>query len=147
MREWLKHGESSTLISSSGSIDIIIIMVHVYQRRRFVRSQIIFANTMFHAVCYRPDECQIITAGTDRKIGYWETYDGSQIRELDGSKSASINGMDIYGKHFITGGGDRLIKVCLCYVCILKGQQTNQGVSLLCVCVCVCVCACMFRYT
>jgi len=76
-----------------------------------VRSQIIFANTMFKAVCYRQDESQIITGGTDRKIGYWETYDGSQIRELDGSKSDSINGMDIYGDQFVTGGGDQLIKV------------------------------------
>ena len=66
---------------------------------------------MFRTVAYCPDECQIITGGTDRKIGYWETYDGSQIRELEGSKSASINGMDIHGKHFVTGGGDKLIKV------------------------------------
>ena len=66
---------------------------------------------MFKTVCYRYDECQIITGGTDGKIGYWETYDGSQIRELDGSKSASINGMDIYGDQFVTGGGDQLIKV------------------------------------
>ena len=36
--------------------------------RRFVRSQVIFANTMFRAVCYRPDESQIITGGTDRKV-------------------------------------------------------------------------------
>ena len=79
--------------------------------RRFVRSQVIFANTMFRAVCYRQDECQIITGGTDRKIGYWETYDGSQIRELDGSKAESINGMDIHGKYFVTGGGDKVIKV------------------------------------
>ena len=35
---------------------------------KFVRSQVIFANTMFRAVCYRPDECQIITGGTDRKV-------------------------------------------------------------------------------
>lgn len=62
-------------------------------------------------MCYRPDECQIITAGTDRKIGYWETYDASQIRELEGSKLASINGMDMYGKQFVTGGGDKLVKV------------------------------------
>lgn len=34
-----------------------------------MRSQVIFANTMFRAVCYRPDECQIITGGTDRKVG------------------------------------------------------------------------------
>ena len=66
---------------------------------------------MFRAVCYRPDECQIITTGTDRKIGYWETYDGAEIRELDGSKTHSIYGMDIYGKQFVTGGGDKLVKV------------------------------------
>ena len=68
---------------------------------------------MFRAVCYGLNDCQIITGGTDRKIGYWETYDGSQIRELDGSKSASINGMDVHKGHFITGGGDKLIKVCI----------------------------------
>jgi WD40 repeat protein len=78
---------------------------------KLVRSQVIFANTMFHAVCYRSDECQIVTAGTDRKIGYWETHDGSQIRELDGSESASINGMDVHGTRFLTGGGDKLIKM------------------------------------
>ena len=27
-----------------------------------------FANTMFKAVCYNPEECQIVTAGTDRKV-------------------------------------------------------------------------------
>lgn len=82
---------------------------------RFVRNQVIFANTLFRAVCYRPDECQLITGGTDRKIGYWETHDGSQIRELDGSKTGSINGMDITpdGIHFITGGDDRTVKVIL----------------------------------
>jgi len=80
---------------------------------RFVRSSIIFANTMFQVVCYQPDECQVITAGTDRKIGYWETFDGSQIRELEGTKSGAINGMDMSpdGNCFVTGGQDKLLKV------------------------------------
>ena len=73
------------------------------------------ATTLFNNVCYHPDEHQIITTGTDRKIGYWETFDGSMIRELDGSKGGSINTMDISadGKYFVSGGDDRLIKVCL----------------------------------
>lgn len=85
----------------------------IWDLQRFVRNQVIFANTLFKAICYRPDECQIITAGTDRKIAYWETYDGSQIRELDGSKSGSIEGMDISsdGLYFVTGGADKLVKV------------------------------------
>ena len=47
------------------------------------------------------------------QIAYWETFDGSQIRELDGSKSGSIEGMDISpdGVFFVTGGADKLIKV------------------------------------
>lgn len=73
----------------------------------------IFASTMFQAVCYLPDECQLITGGTDRKVGYWEVYDGSQIRELEGSKTGSINGIDISscGHFFVTGGDDRVVKV------------------------------------
>lgn len=39
------------------------------------------------------------------QIGYWEVYDGSAIRELEGSLSGSINGMHISedGKYFVTG--------------------------------------------
>ena len=68
---------------------------------------------MFKAVCYHPEECQVITGGTDRKIGYWDTFDGSQIRELDGSKTGSIDGMDITecGSYFVTGGSDKVVKV------------------------------------
>ena len=83
---------------------------------RYVRNQVIFASTMFQAVCYLPDECQLITGGTDRKVGYWEVYDGSQIRELEGSKTGSINGIDISscGRFFVTGGDDRVVKVPHC---------------------------------
>ena len=45
------------------------------------------------------------------QIGYWETYDGAQIRELDGSRTGAINGMDLCDDWFVTGGSDRLIKV------------------------------------
>ena len=76
-----------------------------------------FANTLFRCVCWRPDECQIITSGTDRKIGYWEVYDGSLIRELEGSRSGSVNGMDITadGDIFVTGGDDKIVKVQFVY--------------------------------
>ena len=81
--------------------------------RRASRLQMIHANTLFKFVCYHPDESQIITSGTDRKISYWATYDGSMIRDLEGSNSGSVNGMDITsdGACFVTGGDDQLIKV------------------------------------
>jgi hypothetical protein len=59
---------------------------------------------------YNYEENQIVTSGTDRKIAYWETLDGSPIRELEGSMSGAINGMDITqdGHKFITGGDDKV---------------------------------------
>ena len=35
---------------------------------RYVRNQIVLANTRFRCVCYHPEEYQIITSGTDRKV-------------------------------------------------------------------------------
>ena len=67
------------------------------------------------------------------QIGYWETYDGSQIREVDGSRSASINGMDIHGNQFLTGGGDKMIKVwhakihLLLVVCLIRCGTMTVG--------------------
>jgi len=70
-------------------------------------------NTLFMFVCYHPAEHQLLTTGTDRKVGFWETYDASMIRELDGSLSGSVNAMDINsdGTYFVTGGDDKMIKV------------------------------------
>lgn len=89
------------------------------------RSAIVFATTMFKAVCYSQDESQIITAGTDRKIAYWETFDGSQIRELEGSTRGSIDGMDLSpdGLHYVTGGDDKEVVVWK----YNEGQKTHVG--------------------
>ncbi|KAM6297486.1 cilia- and flagella-associated protein 52 [Aegotheles albertisi] len=80
---------------------------------RFVRKQMILAKTLFKCVCYNPEEFQIITGGTDRKIGFWEVFDGSAVRDVEGCATGSINGMDITsdGAHFVTGGDDHLVKV------------------------------------
>lgn len=77
------------------------------------RKNVVFANTLFKSVCYGEEELQIITCGTDHKLGYWETYDGSMIRELEGAKAGAINSMDITADQhaFVTGGEEKLIKV------------------------------------
>ncbi|XP_068769987.1 cilia- and flagella-associated protein 52 isoform X3 [Struthio camelus] len=94
---------------------------------RFTRNQMILANTLFQCVCYHPEEYQIITSGTDRRIGYWEVFDGSAIRELEGSASGSINGMDITsdGAYFATGGDDHLVKMWD----YNEGEVTHVGVG------------------
>lgn len=77
------------------------------------RRQMIRVNTLFKYVCFSSDENQVITTGTDRKIGYWDTYDASILREVDGSLNGSVNCMDIStnGKFFVSGGDDKLIKL------------------------------------
>lgn len=90
------------------------------------RVQMIRVNTLFKYVCFHPNEHQIITTGTDRKIGYYETIDASAVRDLDGSK-ASINTLDISscGKFFISAGDDKLVKVWK----YDEGEPTHIGVG------------------
>jgi len=75
----VRHNDQECVSASSDGTciiwDLVLVIVHyseivlnLYKNRRFVRNQVIFANTLFRAVCYRPDECQIITGGTDRKV-------------------------------------------------------------------------------
>ncbi|GLD64997.1 cilia- and flagella-associated protein 52 [Lates japonicus] len=67
--------------------------------------------------------------GTDisDKVTYWDVYDGSAIRELEGSQSGAINGMHISqdGKHFVTGGDDKLVKVWD----YMEGVVTHVGIA------------------
>jgi len=85
----------------------------IWDLGRYTRKQMVMANTLFQCVVYNFDENQIVTSGTDRKICYWESLDGSLIRQIDGSMSGAINGMDIWadGTKFVTGGDDKLVKV------------------------------------
>jgi WD40 repeat protein len=77
------------------------------------RSLCVFESTMFKSLVYHPDESQLVTTGSDRKIAYWDTFDGEAIRSLEGSEEAECCSLDISksGSHFISGGGDRLLKM------------------------------------
>ncbi|CAF5115285.1 unnamed protein product [Rotaria magnacalcarata] len=85
----------------------------IWNLKRFVRNQVLFENTLFQCVAYHPEEYHILTGGTDRKIAYWEATNGAQIRELEGSKSGTINGLDIdsVGNYFVTVSADKLVKL------------------------------------
>lgn len=110
--------EASTA-SSDGS-------VIVWNIRRGVRVNAMFASTMFRSVLYHPDESQILTCGSDRKITYWDASDYNAIRILDGS-SEEVNALDIEpdGVLFVSGGVDKLVKVWH----YDEGEVTGLGVG------------------
>uniref|UniRef100_H3CIU6 Cilia- and flagella-associated protein 52 n=1 Tax=Tetraodon nigroviridis TaxID=99883 RepID=H3CIU6_TETNG len=103
----IKGDDKECVSASSDGVCIIWDIV------RFVSLKMVITNRLFRAVCYHPDIYQIITSGTDRKVVYWDAYDGSAIRELEGLLAGSITAMDISpsGSHFVTGGDDNLVRV------------------------------------
>ena len=94
----------------SASYDGSCIIWDIVQSNRIM---CLFESTMFKQVVYHPDESQLLTAGSDRKICYWDCYDGQAIRLLDGSESGELNALAIYqqGEHFISSGNDKVIKL------------------------------------
>lgn len=73
----------------------------------------LFESTMFKQLVYHPDESQLLTCGSDRKVCYWDCFDGQAIRMLDGSESGELNALAItdQGEHFVSGGEDKVVKL------------------------------------
>lgn len=99
--------DDSQCISSSSDGSCI-----VWDLARFVRSVALFASTQFHDARYHPDQSQLLTTGTDRKITYWDAVDGKPIRIMDGSPAAELSSLDIAadGETFVSVGNDRLVR-------------------------------------
>lgn len=85
----------------------------VWDLRRYTRNQAMFASTLFRGILYHPDESQLLTCGSDRKLSYWDAYDGSAIRVIEGSNQ-EINSIDITkpdGQVFVSAGNDKTVRV------------------------------------
>ncbi|CAH1391738.1 unnamed protein product [Nezara viridula] len=114
----------SDLEAASASTDGTCI---IWDIQKCVRVAILFSQTLFMGVKYHPSGCQLLTCGTNRQIGYWEIFDGSLIREVEGSISAALNTLDIShdGNFYITGGNDYYVKVWL----YKEGITTHIGLG------------------
>ena len=55
--------DDSECVSASSDGSCIIWDLHTFKRRTSL-----FANTFFKSVIYHPDESQLVTTGTDRKV-------------------------------------------------------------------------------
>mmetsp|Transcript_41551 Transcript_41551/g.88542 ORF Transcript_41551/g.88542 Transcript_41551/m.88542 type:complete len:621 (-) Transcript_41551:103-1965(-) len=73
----------------------------------------LFESTMFKSLVYHPDESQLLTTGSDRKVAYWDTFDGQAIRVLEGSEEGELTTLSISksGSHYVSGGEERLLKL------------------------------------
>ncbi|EFN62882.1 WD repeat-containing protein 16 [Camponotus floridanus] len=96
------------LISSSTDGTCVI-----WDITRCTRKHTLMGNTMFMMAQFTSDDIQILTCGTDRKIAYWETLDGSLVREIEGSNVGTLNCLDISpdGQCFVTGSNDCTVKI------------------------------------
>merc|ERR1719240_2444356 len=67
----------------------------------------------FKSVVYHPDESQLLTCGTDRKITYWDVLNMNAIRIIDGSETADVNTLHVNddGKFFVSGGADKKVNL------------------------------------
>ncbi|KAF1326773.1 Wd repeat-containing protein 16, partial [Globisporangium splendens] len=85
----------------------------VWNLETFVRTQAMFASTVFRRILYHPDESQMVTCGSDRRITYFDSFDGEATRALEEASESEMLAMDIEqsGTAFVTGGRDRLLKV------------------------------------
>jgi len=72
------NDEEAVTASADGS-------VLIWSLKRGTRVNAMFASTIFRCALYHPDESQLLTAGSDRKITYWDSTDCTAIRIMEGS--------------------------------------------------------------
>lgn len=77
------------------------------------RKHVLYANTQFTCAKYFPSGVQILAAGSDRRISYWEVYDASLVRDVEGSSKGPLNCISLNetGEHFVSAGSDQVVKV------------------------------------
>jgi WD40 repeat protein len=100
--------DDSQAVSASGDGSCI-----VWDLTTRTRSLCLFESTLFKSIAYHPDESQLLTTGSDRKVGYWDTFDGQAIRMLEASDDGELTTLSISksGSHFVSGGEERLVKL------------------------------------
>jgi len=109
-RVWCIRMKSDDSLAVSASADGSSI---IWDLATKTRKLAILESTMFKSLVYHPDESQLLTTGSDRKVAYWDTFDGQAIRVLEGSDEGELTTLAISqsGSHYVSGGEERLVKL------------------------------------
>jgi len=111
----------------SASADGSCIVWQLSGMKPYVRHSALFTANFFKAALYGPDQSQLLTCGTDRKITYWDVATMQAIRILEGSDVAEVNTLAISkedpGCFFVSGGSDKKVRVWG----YDNGSQTYEG--------------------
>ncbi|KAL9655279.1 hypothetical protein ABK040_009052 [Willaertia magna] len=102
------RSDNSECLSASDDGSCII-----WNLDKFVRQNIMYAQTYFRQICYLNDESQILTCGSDKQVIYWDAFDCGAIRELREAEEDEINSLDIEknGDYFVSGGKAKTVNV------------------------------------
>jgi WD40 repeat protein len=109
-RVWciIVNSDDSQAVSASSDGSCII-----WDLKTKTRVLCLFESTMFKNIVYHPDESQLLTTGSDRKVAYWDTFDGQAIRVLEASEEGEVCTLSISksGSHYVSAGEERLVKL------------------------------------
>ena len=87
----------------------------IWDTQNYQRILCIFDKIVFKSIVYHPEGAQILITGSDRRIGYWEVFDGQLLRSLEtgDEEQGEINSLSIMkdGKYFLSGGSDGQVKI------------------------------------
>lgn len=104
------NSNNKEALSCSSDGSCIIWDIESYQR-----TLCIFDKIVFKSIAYHPEGAQLLTTGSDRRIGYWEVFDGQLLRSLEtgDEEQGEINSLSMMksGKHFLSGGSDGQVKI------------------------------------
>ena len=114
------NGDGTQAVSASTDGSCI-----VWDIIKGIRILAFFDSTSFTSILLHPDESQYVTCGSNCKISYWDAFDGSVIRTIQGgddcmtcldipynyTEISNDNNNSVEGTYFVSGCADKLIKV------------------------------------
>lgn len=81
----------------------------VWDLDKKVRVLCISESTMFRCLTYHPDFSQIVTVASDKRITYYDVFDGQPLRIMEGNANVICTSKS--GSHLIVAGQDGMVRL------------------------------------